>query len=141
MSAGRVRKSQEYTHLDADEIVLYHSKEDAYNYIDLLPIEIKNIITLYIDEEKYFNLSDLNMEDPKSLTSIMNKLSNTITDQMKTGEDMSLIEVLKKIDIISQFDNMKDSMGINTFQNIFDKLQNEYGIGNIISDMQKKVAY
>ena len=133
----------EYSYLDADEIILYNTKFEAdriNNYIDLIPTEIKNIITLYIDQEEYFNLQDLLVEDSKSLNGIVNKISNTITNKINSGEDVSIIDLLKDMNIKDQFIDLKESIGINTFQDMFNKVQDEYGIGNIIADIQRKVS-
>ena len=131
--------SDDYSYFDADELFMYNQKYNIDTYVELLPIELKSLIVNSIDENVYLTLEDLKKNNVHSIIEIFDGLTNTVINKVNDGEDMSMSDIVKNINIDEISKQIKNLNTGNSIKDLFNNIEENYGIGNIISGISEKI--
>lgn len=129
--------SPEYSYLDADELFMSDKKYYENTYMELIPIELKEIIYNYIDQDEYVNIQNLRGKISNNLPNLIKGIVTKVSDKVNNGEDMSMMDIISSLDINNIGKELKD-MGLNSIKDLLETIEEDYGMGNILSEINSK---
>ena len=123
--------NKNYNYYDADEQVLLFDYKGTY--LELLPIELKNIIIEHVDDFDYITTDDLKYTDP------FINLIEKITDNVLKDNDKSILDIMNDIEITNELNEAKNFVsGNNSDWDLLKYITTDLGLGTIFGVVGKK---
>ena len=129
-----------YSYLDADETVLYDQKWYENTFIELLPFEIKKIISDYMDIFEYIRKDDIFAADHNELMAIMGNVAGNVMKNIKENEDMNIMDIINNINNNGNLDEINNLVKNTSPEGLFRYVDNEIGFGNLFESIKDKIG-